>query len=330
MTTTIRPKPQSDRHTAVRRKIRWADLAWLTWRQQRGAILVTAALVTTIIAGLLWVNARLPNASCIENSHCFETFYHFQRFGPPLLWAAFGLPFFVATFVAAPLVAREYEQRTNLLAWSQDVSEPRWLLSRAVLLGVISAGLIALTVPAASALLDTMNTNLVSDAFNEPWDSIPFESAVPLAVAYTLCALGIGIAIGALVRRVLPAIGLTLAVFAALRVLLQLFRFRLIPPVASRTPISQLASGGSAGIPEGAHSIGDVTFVDASGRAVDVSRCDSLDCFQSAGVVYHEQHYQPLERLDALRLVEAGIFVAVALVAIALAIYRVQRRRSLS
>jgi ABC-type nitrate/sulfonate/bicarbonate transport system ATPase subunit len=40
----------------------------------------------------------------------------------------------IAAFWAAPLVSREYEQGTHLLAWSQDVAPSRWLAGKATAL----------------------------------------------------------------------------------------------------------------------------------------------------------------------------------------------------
>jgi len=47
------------------------------------------------------------------------------------------LPLLTGVFLGAPLLAREHEQRTLLLAWSQDITPQRWLWTKFALLGVL-------------------------------------------------------------------------------------------------------------------------------------------------------------------------------------------------
>jgi hypothetical protein len=340
MSTTVTAAPRSERGALTRNKIGWADLTWLVWRQYRVTIIVTAALVAALCAGLLWVNSQMPHAPCPENSECWETVYYYDRFAPPLLWAAFGLPIYIAAFWGAPVLAREYEQQTNLLAWSQDVSAPRWLVSRAVLLGLIAMAMSVVTVPAVTSLLGAMQTNGASDAFNDPWDAIPFEATVPLSAAYAIAGLGIGIAAGALLRRVVPAIGVTLAVYVGVRVLLQHFRFRLLPPLHRSTPVEILFAGRPNGSEmsqlETAYTLGGA-WVGAAGQPTDAPRAcyETADaafvkCLRDAGITRWQTTYQSVDRVDQLRLIEAGVLIAVAVVAIATAVYLVGRRRTLA
>jgi hypothetical protein len=315
-------------------------MAWLIGRQYRATILVTAGLVAAVCVGLLWVNAQMPHGPCPENSECWETVHHYGRFAPSLLWVAFGLPIYIAAFWGAPLLAREYEQRTNLLAWSQDVSGPRWLLSRAVLLGLIAMAMAVATVPAVTSLLHTMQSNGASDAFNNPWETIPFGATMPLTAAYTLAGLGLGAVASASLRRVVPAIGFTLAAYVGVRVLLQHFRFRLLPPLHTLTPVESLVAGRPYASETSALATGYTLggeWVGVGGQPIDAPRsCSEMadqafaKCLRDAGITHWQTTYQPVDRVDQLRLVEAGVFVAVAVLAIAAAVYLVGRRRTLA
>ena len=51
------------------------------------------------------------------------------------------MPLLIGVFLGVPVLAREHEQRTLLLAWSQDVSPARWLWTKLALLGLFVAAL---------------------------------------------------------------------------------------------------------------------------------------------------------------------------------------------
>ena len=53
-------------------------------------------------------------------------------------------------FLGIPLLAREHEQRTLLLAWSQDITPQRWLWTKLALLGALTAA-VGAPVSAAAA-----------------------------------------------------------------------------------------------------------------------------------------------------------------------------------
>jgi ABC-2 family transporter protein len=345
MTTSLTAEPPTP---AVHRdRIGLRDSAWLAWRQSRATILVTGGLVAALCGGLVWADAQLPNAPCPEDSNCWVTAHRYESWAAPLLWLTLALPFFAAVFWGAPLVAREYEQRTHLLAWSQDVSERRWLLSRIVLLGSISSCLAIAVVLAATPLLHTVRVAGVGDGFNELWDTVPFEAAAPLAVAYTIAGLGVGLAVGTLIRRVVPAMGITLAAFAVMRVLLQRLRFSLLPPLHRLVPVEFYVGanasfsevGPAADTPGPTDYILGGEWVDASGRPTELPRAcvdgatgsqDSFfQCLRESGITHWREAYQPANRIDVLRLIETGIFVAVAVAAIAAVAYLVQRRRTI-
>jgi hypothetical protein len=60
-----------------------------------------------------------------------------------LLLAVQYAPLLIGVFIGAALLAREHEQWTLLLAWSQDVSAARWLWTKLALLGGFVAALTA-------------------------------------------------------------------------------------------------------------------------------------------------------------------------------------------
>jgi ABC-type transport system involved in multi-copper enzyme maturation permease subunit len=133
------------------------------------------------------------------------------------------LSLLVGVFIGAPLLAREYDQRTKTFTWTQSVSPVRWLSSKlAVIMGaiLIASGLLSLVTTWWGPIQDTIASS--------PWDTFMIRGFVP--VAYTLFCLMAGVMIGAFIRRTLPAMALTLILLLLAQVLLSGSYPYLLPP----------------------------------------------------------------------------------------------------
>ena len=120
------------------------------------------------------------------------------------------LPLLVGVLLAAPL-AFEMEQGTFRLAWTQSITRSSWLRVRLALV-ITAAALFGL---AMGALLtwwrwpaDQLQGRFVSNSFD-------LEGTV--FASYTLFALAVGLTVGALLRRTVPTIGVTLVTFLGVR-----------------------------------------------------------------------------------------------------------------
>jgi len=121
--------------------------------------------------------------------------------GGKVLAAMALLPYAVGLFLGVPLVGRELEARTAATAWGLAGSRSRWLFGRLVPVLLLTLGLGTLTAVTA-AVLDTTRTgdglwsNLYQDAelFGAP------------VVAHAVAGLGIGLLVGAVMGRTLPAL----------------------------------------------------------------------------------------------------------------------------
>jgi hypothetical protein len=120
------------------------------------------------------------------------------------------LPFLVGLLGGVPLVGRELESRTAQTAWSLSGSRFRWLVRQlvpvAILLGV------AVTFAALAAdLLETTRAPWYNSAYSDlDLHGLP-------VVARAFAALGIGLLVGALIGRTLPAfiVGVVLSLVVA-------------------------------------------------------------------------------------------------------------------
>jgi hypothetical protein len=151
-------------------------------------------------------------------------------------------PGLIGVFWGAPLVAREFEDGTFRLAWTQSVTRTRWLAVKLAVVGVGSmatAGLLSLAVtwwasPLDRAALDQFAT---------------FDQRDIAPVGYAAFAFTLGVLAGALIRRPRPAMFVTLAAFVAARVAeFTWLRPRLFSPVLLNLALKPGSTGyGQAG-----------------------------------------------------------------------------------
>ena len=187
-------------------------MIWLAWRQFRtrryvfGLLAVVAVVlaVTGPIAGAT-PTTRL-STSCQVNHDCdavMSTFTGSGQTPQDLSTALVAFPALLGMFWGAPLVAREMESGTFRLAWTQSVTRRRWILTRLVLVGTasaVAAGLFSLMVTWWMSPIDRVNYF--------PFASFDHRDLVP--AGYALFAVMLGVALGALFRRTLPAMAVTL------------------------------------------------------------------------------------------------------------------------
>ncbi len=233
-------------------------MIWLTWRQFRGQA-VTAAAVLAALAILLAVTGphlvsyydaaglSACHANCawratnfvgrLKSSIYAGLFYA----GIAIMYLA---PALIGIFWGAPLIARELEAGTQRIAWSQSVTRARWTAVKLGLVGlaaVATAGLLTLMISWWAGPIDHA---LTYGGQNAP---ITFSRLSPLVFAargvaplgYAAFAFALGVTAGVLLRRTLPAMAVTLVVFAAVQVLVPVFvRPNVIPPAHVTAPLN--------------------------------------------------------------------------------------------
>jgi hypothetical protein len=132
LTHADQPGAPATSHSRPRGGARLIDLAWLTWRQHRTAIIAGLVLTAAVTASMVYLAARITtiNNEC-GNTACPNGAAQAAPLGGPfglatlsadLAVVAMFLPLLAGMFLGTPLLAREHEQRTLLLAWSQDIT----------------------------------------------------------------------------------------------------------------------------------------------------------------------------------------------------------------
>jgi ABC-2 family transporter protein len=327
-------------------------MIWLTWRQHRqqalagaiGLALIGAFMLLTHpgIAHFFQVSGAagclsIPGRDCHSVTSVFNDHYSGLQFLVPLFLV---VPLFVGLFWGAPLVAREVEQETHRLVWTQGVTRRRWIAWKLALIGAA-----AVAGAAAFAALVTWWSAMFVQTGDDRLSPGVFDIRGIVPIAYVLFALALGVAVGTLTRKTLPAMAVTLAGYVGVRALVALV---LRPHYMSPKTISSSVFG-----PPGRMGFGDwvlrtVTVtragaVEAPGNSLDFNymapRCRGLippagtlpsqanltACVHKLGL-HAVSTYQPGSRFWAFQGIESGIFVAMAVALAVVTMWAVKRR----
>jgi hypothetical protein len=212
-------------------------MIWFTWRQFRTQAAVTAVVVTAfavllLITGRTIVHLYADVSACQSDCTTVVEQFLFQvrngasgRLYDVGLSVMYALPPLVGIFWGAPLVARELESGTHRLAWNQSVTRTRWLATKLVILGTATAatmGLLSWAVTAWAHHVDSAAADRITPMVYGARGVVP--------IGYALFAFILGVTAGMLIRRTVPAMAATLAVYAVVAASMPLWiRSHLVP-----------------------------------------------------------------------------------------------------
>ncbi len=317
-------------------------MTWLVWRQHRtDALFALGALaVFVLVAALTGVHmAGTYHAalhSCAATGSCDSVGDHlFSGDGAiiDLINLTVIVPVLIGVFWGAPLLAREVEQGTHKLIWTQTVTRRRWLAGNvvAILAAATFIG-VALTVTVTwwSRTFDLIGHNRFQPGHFDVQGIVP--------VAYALFGATLGLAAGALLRRTLAALAATVGVMVALRVIVVNYvRPHYVTAVTKLVSLTAASSGvDGSSWPLHTHIVDSkginvtdngnlvAAMPNACRRLIGPGRVGVESCLDRYG--YRMQiMYQPANRFWTFQVIESGIFVALAVVLVGAAFVLVQR-----
>ncbi len=133
--------------------------------------------------------------------------------------AVLVVPALIGLFWGAPLIAAELAEGTWKLAWTQTITRTRWAAARLAVAGAASiaaAGLLSWLVTWWASPLDQL-ASLNGYANSGRFNPLLFSERGLVPLGYAAFAFTLGAAAGAVLRRTVPAMALTLAGLAAAR-----------------------------------------------------------------------------------------------------------------
>jgi hypothetical protein len=297
-------------------------MIWVGWRQHRSEALTCLGLLIVLFAlgavvtsamrgaftsdGLSCVAGNAVSTSCQQGVGSFM-----HKFSGPVnigFWALMlFIPGLIGVLIGAPLLGRELETGTWRLAWSQTVPRTRWLVVMVSLTGgglIVLGALMTLIITWFRAPMDKLTGHFVTQAFD-------YEGLV--LTSYILAAFGLAVLTGLLLRRSIPAMVAAFVPWLGIRIVAEtLLRPAYLAPVTLVEP---------CGPPAGCSiNQGITTVPPQTGHVGDWV----LNIIPRAGQII--VRYQPASRFWTFQFIEAGIFVAIALAALALAAWLLYRR----
>ncbi|MER7750581.1 ABC transporter permease subunit [Kitasatospora sp. NPDC097643] len=327
-------------------------MIWLTWRQHRKQALWTAVLMAVLAAaviptglsmraafkdsGLADCLRRLGHDRLATGGDCQALSQRFDnQYGAmPFLAILFLLlPLLVGLFLGAPLVAREVENGTHRLIWTQGISRRRWIVTK---FGLVGGAALVLSVVYAVGVSWWFQP--LADNGLGRFRYLVFDLHGTAPIGYTLFAVALGILVGTVCRKVLPAMGISLVAFVAVRALVELLARPSYLPAKSLTyPIDSPVLANrftgdwvrASGLRNGT---GELVMPDAQiGCAQDGTEASArcvADLSQQGfgpGPYTNWQEYQPADRFWTFQAIETGIFLALTALLLFLAVRRIRR-----
>ncbi|GHA24102.1 hypothetical protein GCM10010372_25030 [Streptomyces tauricus] len=328
MTTTLPAPPRSAPAPGL-------GLARSLLRLHRSALWCWLLLVVALAAAMLWAyGPGYETAAADVQEQCRTDIEacHFPG-GPWLsrysatvalttLVVSF-LPLLVAAWAGAALVGRELENGTAHLAWTQSVSPARWLAAKLAVPALFVTVGAALLVPLHRLMWNGGGDLLWTDWF----DAYGFRSNGPVALAYALCGLAVGVLAGLLTGRTLPALGVAVTVMFAITQLGDQYRPSMWPTVtvtgarSLSLPDQALQLDRGVITDDGLRIGNNMACSDADGSVADLRSCLAHSDLADVWATFHPRsHFWPLQ------LTESGIVLAVAALAATAAFVLLHRR----
>jgi ABC-type transport system involved in multi-copper enzyme maturation permease subunit len=342
-------------------------MIWLTWRQFRTQTLTALAILAAAAIYLLITGLRMHHAytadlaSCTAQNDCDNVLARLQGSYNAALQLAellmIVVPALIGAFWGAPLIGRELETGTHQLAWNQSVTRTRWLavkLAGVTAASLVTAGLLSYLLTWWAGPLDQINGSRFA--------AMTFATRDIAPLGYAAFAFALGTVAGLVLRRTLPAMAVTLAVFIVVQVFMpSAVRPNLLPSTTvtyalNASTMSQAngiyGHGGAddafyisgLNVPQGAWVLSTSPVENSKNQAptmASVNDClpqpgngPSGNPFAQAGTCLaadnlHESiTYQPASHYWPLQWFETGIFLALAAILSGFCFWWIRRRQN--
>jgi hypothetical protein len=308
-------------------------VTWVSWRLQRTETLIVVGILGLLAALLVPTGIQMANAyhheglaACLSvnpgptcGAELADFHQRFQALTDLGNWFTL-VPGLIGVLLAAPFIL-DLEHGTYRLAWTQSITRGRWLIGKLglpIVTGALAAG--------ALVLLFTW-WRAPNVAINGRLDTGNYDTTGTVVIGYTLFALALALALGAIWRRAAASLTVAFVGYFAARIFVDFsLRDHLVSPLRATYKGAQQPSflynahvlsldgtirghqiiGGSGGFLGG--------HVQIAGPAI-------------SNAVFHVV-YQPESHFWPLQLTETGLFVGLAAILILFAALWTRHRTS--
>jgi hypothetical protein len=326
---TMPARPQRE---ARLRPVPWRRMAWVTWRQHRAA-LGGVAVFLGAFAAYLWLTGLQMHHAYAADCHpatsldCGINFTGRYAVTVNVIRVFLqAVPALIGAFAGAPVLAREMETGTFRFAWTQGFGRWRWALAKLVLLAVV----VTAAAGAFTVLFSWYAQPFFAAGYTIPFATDLFDLLGVAFAGWTLAAFAIGVLAGMLLRRVVPAIAATLAVYAglALTTALWLREHYMAAPLTTKLNLP-----GSAWVVSQWYTFGGKFAFGARGSGIANALQHLCPHFNGSPAQCLTQHgytawssYQPGSRFWPFQWIEGDWLLALSVLLIAAAVWLVRRR----
>ena len=347
-------------------------MIWLTWRQFRIQAAAAAAALAAFAILLAATGPHLASlyaakgiaqchgGSCGSLASSFLTLVGAGIYPVVYLLGLVGIvvaPAVIGIFWGAPLIAREFETGTFRVAWTQSITRARWLASKLALPSLaamaVTEGLSLMLAGWAAPIGQAARLTGSDTKFPlglGPFSPLVFAAHGIAPLGYAAFGFTLGVTVGLLLRRAVPAMAFTLALFAAVQIAMPLWvRPHLFSSDHTTVAVASFSGPTSIGLSTFAFTVDYLPSqpgawiissgaVDAAGQPVSVipvacrqgaanGTSDFPACMASHGIRIAVT-YVPTSRYWAIQWTETAIYLFLALALAGFCFWQVSRRRS--
>jgi hypothetical protein len=296
-------------------------MTWVSWRLQRTETLVVVGIFALLAALLVPTGIQMSNAyhhdglaACLSSNPgptCGNALGAFRQRFQSLIDLAnwFTLvPGLIGVLLAAPFIF-DLEHGTYRLAWTQSITRGRWLF------GKLGVSVLAAVLAAGALILLSAWWRAPSVHIDGRLDSGNYDSTGTVVFGYTLFALALAVAVGAIWRRAAASLAVAFVGYFALRVFVDFsLRDHLVAPLkATYKGFQQPSFLYNAHILSITGNLHGREIMSGGGGFIGGQTKAGPPGLRNA--VFHVV-YQPESHFWPLQLTETGLFVGLAAILI--------------
>ncbi|HUQ58564.1 ABC transporter permease [Lentzea sp.] len=319
-------------------------MIWASWRQQRlhlitllGVLVVGTGVIALLRSSMVGDLTSAGLTQCVaQGDDCAvpgEVVKAFREaWGNPLDIGRLVItcaPALIGVFIGAPLFARELEQGTHVLAFTQSVSRTRWMFSKLAI--ALLPALVVLVALQSAVTWWISAAGQLGPRMNGPFNTLTFGIEHVSPVGYALFAFALGTFLGVVSRRTLVAMTAGLGAFVVVRFALSGLVDRLVP--AQRL---EVAPGEQLTVHEDGSLVIDYGWLDNAGQPVAEAKAGALvqackttpagtpntqegylACLPQSGLPQRFAVFVPPSQAWQVHLVDLAIFGGLALLLLA-------------